>query len=47
LELCHPDEAAGSPDQVALNARPAALIYAMSNAFGFGGVNTSIQLRKL
>jgi len=31
---------------VALNAPPAALTYAISNGFGFVGVNTSILLRK-
>lgn len=46
LKLYHPDEAAGSLDLVALKARPAALNYAMSNGFGFGGVNASILLCK-
>lgn len=46
LNLHNPDEAAGNLNLVALNARPAALNYAMSNGFGFGGVNASILLRK-
>lgn len=46
LNLHHPDEAAGNLDLVALNARPTALTYAMSNGFGFGGVNASLLLRK-
>ena len=46
LNLHHPDDAAGNLDLVALNARPAELTYAMSNGFGFGGVNASLLLRK-
>lgn len=46
LNLHHPDEAAGNLDLVALNARSMDLTYAMSNGFGFGGVNASILLRK-
>lgn len=46
LNLHHPDDAAGNLDLVALNARPMALEYAMSNGFGFGGVNASLLLRK-
>lgn len=46
LNLHHPDEAAGNLNLVALNARPMDLTYAMSNGFGFGGVNASILLRK-
>ena len=46
LNLHHPDDAAGNLDLVALTARPAELTYAMSNGFGFGGVNASLLLRK-
>jgi len=46
LNLHHPDETAGNLDLVALKARPAPLTYAMSNGFGFGGVNATLLLRK-
>jgi 3-oxoacyl-[acyl-carrier-protein] synthase II len=46
LNLENPDEAAGGIDLVARKARPLAMEHAMSNGFGFGGVNASIILRR-
>lgn len=46
LNLENPDEAAAGVDIVAGNARPAAIEYALSNGFGFGGVNASILLKR-
>lgn len=46
FNLEHPDAAADGIDLVAGNARPMALEYAMSNGFGFGGVNASIIFRR-
>jgi len=46
LNLHHPDEAGQGLDLVALKARPAAITYALSNGFGFGGVNASLQFRR-
>lgn len=45
LNLQHPDEAAEGVDLVTQN-RAARLDYAMSNGFGFGGVNASILLKR-
>ncbi|AIR59378.1 3-oxoacyl-ACP synthase [Cedecea neteri] len=46
LNLHHPDEEAAGLDLVALTARPQALRYALSNGFGFGGVNASLLLKR-
>jgi 3-oxoacyl-[acyl-carrier-protein] synthase II len=42
LNLHRPDEACAGIDMVPLTARRKAIGYAMSNAFGFGGVNASV-----
>jgi len=46
LNLNDPDEAADGVDLVANKARPMAMEYAISNGFGFGGVNASIVLKR-
>lgn len=46
LNLHHPDEAGQGLDLVALKARTAAITYALSNGFGFGGVNASLLFRR-
>lgn len=46
LNLHEPDAAAEGLDIVALKARPAALTYALSNGFGFGGVNASVIFKR-
>ncbi|HDT5147147.1 TPA: beta-ketoacyl-ACP synthase II [Klebsiella michiganensis] len=46
LNLHNPDEAGQGLDLVALKARPAAITYALSNGFGFGGVNASLLFRR-
>jgi 3-oxoacyl-[acyl-carrier-protein] synthase II len=46
LNLHHPDEVGQGLDLVALKARPAAITYALSNGFGFGGVNASLLFRR-
>jgi 3-oxoacyl-[acyl-carrier-protein] synthase II len=46
LNLENPDEAAAGLDLVALTARKADLDYALSNGFGFGGVNASVLFKK-
>jgi 3-oxoacyl-[acyl-carrier-protein] synthase II len=46
LNLENPDDAAGGIDLVARAARPMAMEHAISNGFGFGGVNASIILRR-
>lgn len=46
LNLEHKDEAAEGVDIVHGDARPAAIDYAISNGFGFGGVNASILLKR-
>ncbi len=46
LNLENPDEAATGVDIVHGEARPAAIDYAISNGFGFGGVNASILLKR-
>jgi 3-oxoacyl-[acyl-carrier-protein] synthase II len=46
LNLNNPDEAAEGVDLVANTARPMAMEHAISNGFGFGGVNASIVLRR-
>ncbi|MCM2318613.1 MAG: beta-ketoacyl-ACP synthase II [Pseudomonas sp.] len=46
LNLINPDEAADGLDLVALNARHMPIRYALSNGFGFGGVNASLLFRR-
>jgi len=46
LNLNDPDDAAAGVDLVANIARPMAMDHAISNGFGFGGVNASIVLRR-
>jgi 3-oxoacyl-[acyl-carrier-protein] synthase II len=46
LNLENPDEAAAGLDLVALEARKAAFDYALSNGFGFGGVNASVLFKR-
>ncbi len=46
LNLEHPDEDATGVDIVHGPARPATIDYAISNGFGFGGVNASILLKR-
>lgn len=46
LNLENPDEAANGIDIVAGKARPMAIKHALSNGFGFGGVNASILLKR-
>lgn len=46
LNLENPDPAANGIDFVTGRARPMAMDYALSNGFGFGGVNASILFRR-
>jgi 3-oxoacyl-[acyl-carrier-protein] synthase II len=46
LNLENPDETAAGVDIVHGTARPATIDYAISNGFGFGGVNASILLKR-
>lgn len=46
LNLTDPDEAADGLDLVGLNARKMPIEYALSNGFGFGGVNASVLFRR-
>ncbi|MFC6478433.1 beta-ketoacyl-ACP synthase II [Pseudomonas asuensis] len=46
LNLTNPDEAACGLDLVDLHAREMPIEYAMSNGFGFGGVNASALFRR-
>ncbi|KFX21739.1 beta-ketoacyl-ACP synthase II [Pectobacterium betavasculorum] len=46
LNLCNVDEAGRGLDFVALKARYAPITYALSNGFGFGGVNASVLFRR-
>lgn len=46
LNLEHPDPAADGVDLVSGAARPMAIEHALSNGFGFGGVNASLVLRR-
>lgn len=46
LNLENPDDAAQGLDLVALHARRTPIEYALSNGFGFGGVNASVLLRR-
>uniref|UniRef100_UPI000F07EB0C beta-ketoacyl synthase N-terminal-like domain-containing protein n=2 Tax=Pseudomonas TaxID=286 RepID=UPI000F07EB0C len=46
LNLIHPDEAADGLDLVALTARKMLITHALSNGFGFGGVNASALFRR-
>ncbi|SDA63161.1 3-oxoacyl-[acyl-carrier-protein] synthase II [Pseudomonas sp. NFACC15-1] len=46
LNLVHPDEAAAGLDLVGLKARKMPINHALSNGFGFGGVNASVLFRR-
>jgi 3-oxoacyl-[acyl-carrier-protein] synthase II len=46
LNLHRPDPAAEGLDLVALTARQIATDYALSNGFGFGGVNASVLFKR-
>ncbi|MGN8342550.1 beta-ketoacyl-ACP synthase II [Pseudomonas sp. SMV71] len=46
LNLLNPDEAADGLDLVGLNARKMPITHALSNGFGFGGVNASVLFRR-
>ncbi|BBK44329.1 3-oxoacyl-[acyl-carrier-protein] synthase 2 [Allostella vacuolata] len=46
LNLAQPDEAFAGLDLIGPQARAAPIEYAMSNGFGFGGVNASVILRR-
>jgi len=46
LNLHHPDEAAEGLDLVGLKARRTPITHALSNGFGFGGVNASVLFRR-
>lgn len=46
LNLHNPDEAGQGLDFVALKASSAAITHALSNGFGFGGVNASVLFRR-
>jgi len=46
LNLINPDAVAAGLDLVALNARPMSITHALSNGFGFGGVNASVLFRR-
>ncbi|WP_423749176.1 beta-ketoacyl-ACP synthase II [Pseudomonas sp. VD9] len=46
LNLENPDELAAGLDMVRGDARPMAIEYALSNGFGFGGVNASVLFRR-
>ncbi|CAN5415378.1 beta-ketoacyl-ACP synthase II [soil metagenome] len=47
LNLIDPDPAAGGIDLIGPEARKADITYALSNGFGFGGVNASVILKKV
>lgn len=46
LNLVNPDDAAGGLDLVGPNVRKMPIEYALSNGFGFGGVNASVLFRR-
>ena len=46
LNLENPDTLADGLDMVRDEARPMAIEYALSNGFGFGGVNASVLFRR-
>lgn len=46
LNLVNPDEVADGLDLVGLSARKTKINYALSNGFGFGGVNASVIFRR-
>ena len=46
LNLENPDIAAQGIDLVANGARPTSMEHAISNGFGFGGVNASVVFRR-
>ncbi len=46
LNLDNPDEAAAGLDLVRGSARAMPMEYALSNGFGFGGVNASVLFKR-
>nr|WP_232434452.1 hypothetical protein [Pseudomonas fuscovaginae] len=46
LNLDNPDEAAEGLDLIRGRARQLAMDYALSNGFGFGGVNASVLFKR-
>ncbi|RBL66812.1 beta-ketoacyl-ACP synthase, partial [Pseudomonas sp. MWU13-2625] len=46
LNLENPDSAAAGLDLVSGQARQLAMQYALSNGFGFGGVNASVLFKR-
>ncbi|UZE31613.1 beta-ketoacyl-ACP synthase II [Pseudomonas asplenii] len=46
LNLVQPDDAAAGLDLVGLEARRTSMMHALSNGFGFGGVNASVLFRR-
>jgi len=46
LNYTHPDETVGGIDIVHGNAKPMSIEYALSNGFGFGGVNASVLFKR-
>ncbi len=46
LNLHNPDPAADGVDLVSGMSRPIAIEHALSNGFGFGGVNASVVFRR-
>ncbi|WP_248731464.1 beta-ketoacyl-ACP synthase II [Pseudomonas sp. MWU13-2517] len=46
LNLLHPDEGSEGLDLVGLKARKMPITHALSNGFGFGGVNASVLFRR-
>lgn len=46
LNLVHPDEAADGLNLVGLKSRTMLITHALSNGFGFGGVNASVLFRR-
>jgi len=46
LNLNHADEAAAGLDLISHKSREVAITHALSNGFGFGGVNASVLFRR-
>lgn len=47
LNLTDPDDASKGMDLIGPTARSISVEYALSNGFGFGGVNASLVLRRM